>query len=556
MSHAHRQPGILLLLAALSAALFGCESAPRNMPAVWSYYNYDFTSAREALRGDAYQRNDEQVLLNNLRLGMASLADGDLREAERALGNSFDLLSTAGLNADRTTAAVFVHEGVRIWKGEPFEQALAYHYVATLYAVMGDWENARAAAANALFRLTDFGADQSPERLARRAAEDDDYLEHGYTAVDTDFTLGFLMQALASELTGAPGSERQYEAAAKIDPGLTGIVDTLQSQDFDTLLIVDYGKGPTKLAYGPDLALARFDAQDTGQSRLIVSVDGREAGRFDAVCDVNEMARDHRWNNLEDVRRAKSAIGQGLMAGGTIVAASAGRRDHEQQLVGMGMVLAGLITRSGAKADTRYLEFAPQRIFLVPIRLGDVGDLHVMIEGDGGSTMVLPNVEPGTPRSPRAVYLRLHGGDSPSPDWLTATELVYGNDHTGVRGGDGPWILGGFDISTPSRQTLRAYQTGGRLAGMTVNDLLDLCRAEDILIGSGMEDRPGVRRNPSYRHILEGGTGLFTPHPYSMGYKRLMYVPRQPYRAKSELLRNVAREIRVTQETTGQEKPR
>ena len=131
-----------------SFALSGCQSPPRNMSAVQAYYDYNFNGAREALRGDALLRNDEQTILNNTRLGMAALADGDLAEAEQALGHSFELLSTAGLNKDRTIAAVLDHEGVRIWKGEPFEQALTYHYVSTLYALMGDWENARAAAAN------------------------------------------------------------------------------------------------------------------------------------------------------------------------------------------------------------------------------------------------------------------------------------------------------------------------------------------------------------------------------------------------------------------------
>lgn len=549
------QPGIILpgVLASVLLLLAGCQSAPRNMPAVRSYYSYEFTSAREALRGDAYRRDDEQTLLNNLRLGMASLADGDLREAERSLGRSFDLLSTAGLNADRTTAAVFVHEGVRIWKGEPFEQALAYHYVATLYAVMGDWENTRAAAANALFRLTDFGADRTPEKLVRSAAEDPDYLEHGYTAVDTDFALGFLMEALASDLSGAAGADEQYEAALKINGNLQPLVETLRSRDFDTLLIVDYGKGPTKIAYGRDNALVRFVEQDTHRGPLRISIDGREAMSADAVCDVNRMAADHRWNNLEDVRRAKSLIGDALLVGGAVVA-SHGRRDN--RLIGAGMVLAGLLTKSGAKADTRYLEFAPQLVYLVPLRLERRSDLRVMVAGDSGSTLVLPDVEPGTPDNPRAIYLRLHGADSPAPAWLAAAAPIYGNDHTGVQPGDWPWILGGRDVSTPSRRTLQAYQAHGYLANMTVADLLELHRAEGILLGSGMESRPGERRNPSYRHILDAGTGLFTPHPHSMGYKRLMYTRRSPYAPKSEFGRNAARRIRVQQEETDQEELR
>ena len=59
------------------------------------------------------------------------------------------------------------------------------------------------------------------------------------------------------------------------------------------------------------------------------------------------------------------------------------------------------------------------------------------------------------------------------------------------------------------------------------------------------ENRPGVRRNPSFRHILEGGTGLFTPRPDSMGYKRLFFTPHEPYEPKSEPVRNARRRIRV-----------
>lgn len=533
------------IIAVVLCALIGCESAPRNMEAVSNFYTYDFTAARQSLRGDAELRNDEQVLLNNLRLGIAALADGDRHEAERALGRSFDWLSTAGLNKDRTTAAVLLHEGVRIWKGEPFEQALAYHYVSTLYATLGDWENARAAATNALFRLTDFGADQTAETLVRSAATDEDFLETGYTAVDTDFALGFLMAAVASDLSGTAGSDGQFDAALEINPGLDELVGILRSRNYDTLLIVDYGKGPTKMAYGRDHALVHFVEQDNWKSPLTITADNGPGGRFNAVCDLNQMARDHRWNNLEDIRRAKSLIGDALIAGGYIVGATGRGDDHGRQLAALGMIIAGFLTKSGAKADTRYLEYAPQSIYLAPLMLQETTDLTVRVEGDAGSALVLPDFQPGRPGAPRAVYLRLHGQDSPSPPWLTASTPLYGNDHTGVMPGDYPWILGGRDVSTPSRKTLEAYQAGGHMTDFSVRDLLDLYEAEGIHLGAGMEDRPGVPRNPSYRHILEGGTGLFTPQPDSMGYKRLYFSRHQPYEPKSELVRNARGAIPV-----------
>lgn len=526
------------------ALLLGCDSAPRNYSAVRAYYNYDFTTAREQLRSDSLV-NNEQVLLNNARLGMAALADGDQVEAERALGQAFDLLSTAGLNEDRTAAAVWVHEGVRIWKGEPFEQALLYYYVATQYAVAGDWENARAAASNALFRLTDFGESQTPEQLARKAARDDDYLETGYTAVKTNFALGFLMQAIGSKLTGGSGFDDQLNAALEINSDLEPVADRIRS-GFDTLLIIDYGNGPTKISYGPDNALVKFQPQERHRGSLLVDVNGERAAQINAVCDVDQMAIDHRWNNLEDVRRAKSAIGDVLLGGGLAVTAIGGHENSlEAVLAGIGMMAAGALTKSGAKADTRYLEFAPQSIYIAPLLLEDISDLRVKIDGDSGSVVVLNDVMPGSTTQPRTIYLRVHGFDSPDPAWLTATSPIYSNNHTGVRANDYPYILGGRDVSTPTRETLAAYKNNGNFDRLTLTDLVNLYRSEEIFLGSGMDSASEFPRDSSYRHILDGGRSLFTPTPWSMGYKRLMFSPHRSYEPKSEAARNMIEQIRV-----------
>lgn len=404
-------------------ALAGCQ-APRNYAAIHAYYGYEYDAAREALRPDALTRNDEQILLNNARLGMAALASGDLSEAERALGYTFELLSTAGLNADRTTAAVLLHEGVRIWKGEPFEQAMMYHYVATLYAVMGDWENARAAAANALFRLTDFGEYQTPDQLARRAAADDDFLERGYTAVDTDFALGFLMQGIGARLSGASGSEAMFNAAVEINPTLASLVQTLRDDAYNALLIVHYGKGPTKIAYGPGNALVRFVQQEPASvAALPLSVQALHGPGVTVapVTNVSRMAMDHRWNNLEDIRRAKAAVGEVLLGGGAIATyIGIEQRSAEVALAGVGAMILGLLTQAGAHADTRYLEFLPQSVYLAPLWLDEPGDLQLTV-GDG-RVMTLQDVQPGRQGNPNAIYVRKHGRDSPPPRAIKQVE--------------------------------------------------------------------------------------------------------------------------------------
>ncbi|MCA9286334.1 MAG: hypothetical protein KDA22_14005, partial [Phycisphaerales bacterium] len=403
-------------LGAVCAAVSGCAT-PSPLPAE-AYYRYDFIAAREELR-PLVEKVDNDLLLNELRLGMAGLADGNVNETEAALSRVFDLLSTAGLNKDRTAAAALVYEGVRIWKGEPFEQALAYYWVAAHYASRGDWENARAAAANALFRLTDFGADMTAEKVARKAATDESYLDQGYTAVDSNFALGFLMQAIGADLTGAGGAKEQFDAALKIDPNLGPVVDALRSRRFDTLLIVDYGRGPQKIAYGPDNALTKFVSRERSKGALRVTAGGEVLGELPVVCDVEQMAYDLRWNNLEDIRRAKSAIGDVLTIGGGTAAVIGGAQNSDAALIaGLGAVAMGLLLKASAQADVRYLDFAPSSIYLVPIRLNAPMDIELAVVGAPSARVVLPAFQPGTERAPRTVYLRLFGTGSPAPEWL------------------------------------------------------------------------------------------------------------------------------------------
>ena len=534
-------------LAVLGLAAGGCAThRERNLAAVSAYYDYDFTAAREALRRDAFGRPDENVLFYTLRLGVAAMADGDEREAELALTRSFEWLGTAGLNADRTTAAVWVNEGVRVWKGEPFEQALGYWWTSAHYAGRGDWENARAAIVNANFRLRDFGGDQDEMSVARRYAEDEAAIE-AYQPVDNDFVLGRLMQGLAARIAGTPDAEAALDEAVRLRPALEPVVAAIRGGEADTILLLDYGKGPTKQAYGPDDALTRWVPQDRGESRVRVRWDGGEASA-PAACDVNRLAADFRWNALEDVRRAKSLLGRALGDVGLLVAVSDGSNREERMLAGLGMMIGGALLRSGAKADTRYMEFAPQLVFVVPLRLGETRDLELLVEHPEDGTvgrLVMPAFAAGTPERPRAVYLRLLGPGSPEPAWLTAGRIVHGNDHTGPRPGEWPWLFGGTDVGTPSPSRMQAYREAGLDPAISLEAYRNALAAEGVRIGSGRGDGPEEPDPAAFRHVLEGGRGLFTPAPDSMGYRRLMGTAHPPHRPQSRAARAIAERIRI-----------
>lgn len=499
------------------------------------------------------RRGDENFLLARLSIGILELADGLPASAEGVMNETFDVLRTQGLNADRTLATFVAGEGARYWKGEPFEQALAYHYVALQKAMLGDWENMRAAAGSSLFLLKDFGRGESgsqltKEQLARRAAARaeagrDDYLDNGYQPVRTNFALGYLMNALANQAMGrAEEASDNYRRALEADPGLKALVDRLASGSFNTVLVVDAGRAPRKVQSGPYGSIASFvPLWRSDRQGISAWVEGGEHATWPIVCDVNAMAHDHRWNGLEDVRTAKAIFATALMGtGAALMADGGGRRSRNdgQQTAGAILFGVGVYMAMTSGADTRQCEYLPQRVYLVPLTVTRPGSTIRLQAGTLGA-MVLPGVNPPRPEEPFQVrFVRLNYGPE-VPPWALSGRVLYGNDEYAGRvpGDELPFILGGRDVSRPSRETLSRYQAAGYLTDFTVIDLENLYREEGIAIDLADE------RFRAGRHILEGGDSLACPLAGTAGFVRLFCREHPPYRPKSRRVRELAEQI-------------
>lgn len=498
-------------------------------------------------------RSDPGYLLARTKAGMVALADGLPEAAEPHLGEVYDLLRTQGLNEDKTVPSVVVHEGVRIWKGEPFEQAMGYAYVAVRDMVMADWGNARAAAQDSLFLLRDFGRGAggeslTPVQLAERAAERDrdggDYLSTGYAAAESDFALGYLLAGVANRMLGRPEEAGEHFAkASAVAPRLASLASTLESGDYDTLLVVDAGLGPEKIATGQDGVEAAFVPRERGPAvGLVVSCGGRTYTELPAVCDLNEMARDHRWNNLEDVRRVKSLLGSGLMVAGAAVAI--GSDDTEAQLAGLGMLLAGAAIRAGSKADTRHNELLPRFVYLVPIRGAD-GPVTVQVAGKPGTRLTLAGLPSGEHGGLTVRYARLPAdpyGTGSAPAWAVSGRVLYANDETGALDSPTlPYILGGRCVRTPTPDLLVEYERAGLPGDVSFGQLMELYRLE------GLEPLPGPERRRARGHVLEGGQTVFTPQSGTAGFARLFGQEHPAYQPRSREVRELTARIRASE---------
>jgi hypothetical protein len=96
----NRHSWLALTVLAIPVLLAGCapnKQQQRAERAVESYFNGDYSGAREQLRPLAEDTN-ENFVLNNVRLGSASLVDYDLDEAENAFLRAYEVINSVGVN--------------------------------------------------------------------------------------------------------------------------------------------------------------------------------------------------------------------------------------------------------------------------------------------------------------------------------------------------------------------------------------------------------------------------------------------------------------------------
>lgn len=391
------------ILAGTLAASSGCASDRAARQGVRDFSRGDFAGAADAFSPSASASVlHENSLLDSARLGMAALAAGDVDRSVRALGAAYRLLESGGVNDEaRIFAATVLHEGVKVYKGEPFEQAMTYTALAWANALKGDWENVRVCARASVRRLADF-------RQAGPGASDR-FEREGVSLVESNFALGYLLEGIADRATGE--RDDALDRAAAINPGLRPLVESLRAGRVNCLVVVDYGRGPRKTAYGEDHSLTRWEPRERAIREIAIDSTALPALRVPAAADVNSMSADHRWNNLENARKFKSGLGTALVVGGVVTAGSSERK--ETQIAGVAAAATGVILKLLSSADVRYNELLPSEVFVAGLELPTHGATVSLFAGDSaGAAPAIPCI-PGSATSPSIVYLRVLPGAQP-----------------------------------------------------------------------------------------------------------------------------------------------
>jgi tetratricopeptide (TPR) repeat protein len=363
-------------------ASVGCDAAQKReitiVRAVQDYFDGDYGAAANKLSPLAQQPNEDFVV-NNLRLGSVLLPPYELDDAEAAFLRAWEVINSTGVNnGGRTLGAVLVDEKIKVWKGEPFERAMASFYLGLIYYIRGDYGNARGAFENALFKLHDVDPDKGKDA--------------GSQDVESNFALASLMLAKSYQHLGREDLARaNFDYVAQNNRALAPLANYERNTDSNLLLVIDYGHGPHKVADG-DGAVVGFAPNPIEEGpmplpRVIVDGNRIETDPFaHPPVDLLAMAQDRKWQSIDTLRAIKSAVGTGLLIGGGIEgirgANGSGARQRTDLMVAGGLAAAGLLLKATSQADIRQWEMLPRTTFVIPLHV-QPGTHDVTVEFPG-----------------------------------------------------------------------------------------------------------------------------------------------------------------------------
>ncbi|MBV8782135.1 MAG: hypothetical protein JO353_12130, partial [Phycisphaerae bacterium] len=266
----------------------------------------------------------------------------------------------------RTLGAVLVDEKIKIWRGDPFERAMANFYLGLTYYIQHDYNNARAAFENALFKLKDY------KDKADKGSKDQ------FVEADSHFVIATIMLGRCWLRLGREDLARaNFQSVANSRPDLYGLADFETEAQSNLILVVDYGHGPIRTTHFDGSVLA-FEPTPSEVHRIpppTISIDGHgitTRAFADPPMDLLEMAQDHRWQSIDTIRAVKSGIGTGLIAGGAVEGVrglnEGGSRQRTDLAVSGGLLAAGLLLKATSQTDTRGWDMLPRTVFILPMR--------------------------------------------------------------------------------------------------------------------------------------------------------------------------------------------
>ena len=358
------------LAAIFLAALAGCATTEKKKSVVLTG-NIMVDAPNAIASGPAKDK-----VLWEYRLGAAAMRQGQFDLARQNFDDALTTLQGIyGPDPNAKKARGYFHaESKKTFIGEPYERSMAYIYRGILYWMEGQPDNARAC-----FRSAEI--------------EDSDTQNHEYAGdwVLPDYLDGFVTAKLRGD--GSDAFKRAQQSSKNIKLPEYNL-------KANVLFFVEFGPGPTKYATGEYAQELRFHVAPSPVQSAEMTVDAFKfpmAPTDDVWFQASTRggrAMDHILGNKAVFKSATDTAGNVALIGGLGTAVLS--RDRTAQEIGLGVALAGVISKAVSaattpEADTRAWDNLPRYLSLATLSLAP-GPHTMRIDFKDSAGQVVPGL--------------------------------------------------------------------------------------------------------------------------------------------------------------------
>ena len=290
-----------LCLLSVLVVIIGCGSSRESPYVMFAQCRY--AEAEGVLRHMVPAASHKDYALYGLLYASAAFEGGDYAGASDAMRDAAKAMEKIGGGED--AAAVVGSESSKVYRGDPYEKAMAHLYSGILALRQQDDE-----AALACFRRA-VVADQSTRTKNEEQTK--------------DFAAGHYFAALAYQRLGESENARvRLQQAAKY-AGWSDVPTVKSLAESNVCLLIESGAGCYKAASGPGGSVCKIQALPDPVSRVTVQCDAAPLGEALMLDDLHAEAIAHGWGEMDSLRLSKGITKEIIsrapfisMLGGTI----------------------------------------------------------------------------------------------------------------------------------------------------------------------------------------------------------------------------------------------
>lgn len=314
------------------------------------------------LYGQLLESGNRDAVRICYEIAVRALAAGRDDECGRMLEAAYARIETISVGDEDTekSRSKFHAEGEKDFKGEPYEQLMIYMLHGLQYMKKGDYENARA-----IFRsgaLRDRSAEGSP-------------LEEQY---HDDMAVFDYMEALCNSKLVDPKAEDAYRFAREKARSSEALIAT--PEDFNGVLVVLTGSGPSKYRTGEYQQLLRFLTGNGPHAPLALEHNGSDLGAVSGPLDnLTFQATTRGDREVDAILNGKAqfkmgtAVAGDLLMGAGAAAMNMGGNNDSSGVVGALLMVGGLVSKgmsasANPEADARMLMPIPDDLYVFPVK--------------------------------------------------------------------------------------------------------------------------------------------------------------------------------------------